>query len=314
VVNEISQPNIGLGTVQFGLPYGIHSNKPLMEDETVDQILSSAVLNKINFFDTAADYGCSEKRIGKFISKNLINKNDFIVSTKIPKVEEVVWDSNSYFDFIKKISEESLVNLNLEKHKILQFHQCDLKFLSSHNVKKIFKRILDEKICDTIGISVYTPEQAFIALDIPYVKAIQIPVNILDRRLLNEKLVNLYKERNIFVIARSVFLQGILTPTMSIPDVKQANKLLNLKKLCLNLLNKEQDIQKISLDFLFNNIFTNFIKVGLIGVNSVVELNKNLNYIQMSKELNDELDYKFMEIGMDSKIEPLLNPSFWNSL
>jgi aryl-alcohol dehydrogenase-like predicted oxidoreductase len=62
--------NIGLGTVQLGLPYGNKSNSDLMPESGAFSILSFAVERGIDFYDTAIAYGESESRIGSFKFRN----------------------------------------------------------------------------------------------------------------------------------------------------------------------------------------------------------------------------------------------------
>ena len=56
---------IGLGTVQFGLDYGISSSQGKVTKDDAKNIISFAQENKINLFDTAPAYGTSEKVLGE---------------------------------------------------------------------------------------------------------------------------------------------------------------------------------------------------------------------------------------------------------
>ena len=57
---------IALGTVQWGLFYGISNSHGIPTDKELVSILTLAKKNNINLLDTAANYGDSEKRLGKF--------------------------------------------------------------------------------------------------------------------------------------------------------------------------------------------------------------------------------------------------------
>jgi aryl-alcohol dehydrogenase-like predicted oxidoreductase len=312
VAKNLEQPMVGLGTVQFGLPYGVNYEIPLIEKSNVHSIISQAIQLGIKFFDTAVNYGESEQRIGEFFSQNPLSQKKICISTKIPKVEQSIWKSATYFNYIKETAKKSLSNLNMTKHNLLQFHQCDLKFLTSKAVHSVFKRLLEEKICESIGISVYTPEQAFAALEIPTIKALQIPVNILDRRFITNQLHSLYVEKKISVIARSIFLQGLLIPKIQIPNVKRNIELQKLKEKCLNHIG-ELNLQKISLDFLFNNLHTKYLDIALIGVNSTEELLTNFEYIKSPSQLENNMNEILREIGDEAAIDDLLDPSLWNN-
>ena len=67
-----------LGTVQFGLPYGINNTKGQTEKEEVFKILQSAQKNAINTLDTAPAYGNSMETLGEFFK----HSNSFSVISK----------------------------------------------------------------------------------------------------------------------------------------------------------------------------------------------------------------------------------------
>ena len=70
---------IGLGSVQFGLSYGISNTVGQTSNEEVSRILDIAFRYGITTIDTAASYGTSESIIGK----NEANRFD-IVSKFMP--------------------------------------------------------------------------------------------------------------------------------------------------------------------------------------------------------------------------------------
>ena len=100
---------IALGTVQFGMRYGINSSGHQVESYTVKDILKFAYSNNINFLDTASSYGYSEKILG---SAGVTNFN---VITK-----------TRHFDG-QEINDEHLSNLKCDFKKIIRkfkYRQC----------------------------------------------------------------------------------------------------------------------------------------------------------------------------------------------
>ena len=77
---------IALGTVQWGLNYGISNKKGIPSEDELNRILSFADKSGIKLLDTASAYGDAETRIG-----NMSNQN-FKIVTKIGsfKREETV--------------------------------------------------------------------------------------------------------------------------------------------------------------------------------------------------------------------------------
>jgi aryl-alcohol dehydrogenase-like predicted oxidoreductase len=54
---------LALGTVQFGLNYGINNAKGTPATEELSSILNTAAANGINYLDTASGYGDAESRL-----------------------------------------------------------------------------------------------------------------------------------------------------------------------------------------------------------------------------------------------------------
>jgi aryl-alcohol dehydrogenase-like predicted oxidoreductase len=107
---------IGFGAAQIG-------NRSLPE-QTAEAVLNAALDAGINFIDTAAMYGISEERIGKYLSGR---QNEFIVATKCGdyQIEEsgswrVVKDYSP--EGITRTIDDSRRKLNMDVIDIVQFH------------------------------------------------------------------------------------------------------------------------------------------------------------------------------------------------
>src|SRR3989338_3372428 len=72
---------ISLGTVQFGLDYGIANKNGKVSRQKIFEILKSAHDGGINCLDTAYDYGDSEDVIGAYLKEHA---NQFQVVSKLP--------------------------------------------------------------------------------------------------------------------------------------------------------------------------------------------------------------------------------------
>ncbi len=71
---------LGLGTVQFGMPYGINNKKGVPSEDEVKEILRVAEQEGLKGLDTSANYGKSEEVLGRCLSKN----HSFHIITKTP--------------------------------------------------------------------------------------------------------------------------------------------------------------------------------------------------------------------------------------
>ncbi|RZJ76994.1 MAG: hypothetical protein EOO45_00050 [Flavobacterium sp.] len=305
---------IGLGTVQFGMSYGNKSNEQLMAYSEVENILNSSIAEHIDFYDTAVAYGLSEERLGQF---DLHMKNPkALISTKIPVVERSIWSNEqAYFNLIKDYSIRSLKNLKMEKHRLLQFHQCDLEFLESPSVKNVFARLLEKRVAENLGISIYSEAEANSAASIESINWLQVPGNILDRRFLTSNFLDKMKAKGISLMCRSAFLQGVLVEDADLPYVKRLKELRHLRKLALEAIGRigpNTSLKSLALRYLYYNHYED-LNVVLIGVDSNDALLQNIGLIkQNTQSLSLNEISEFDEARRFLSENELFNPGSWN--
>ena len=196
---------IGIGTVQFGLDYGISNSGGITSLEEVGKILTVAKKNKIRFLDTAAMYGDSEEVIGKILT----NDNDFDIVTKTPRFNETRTTDNP--ELLELAFQNSLNNMKRSKVYGLLIHDVGDILVEGGNL--LIEKMMELKergFVDKIGISVYSSEQIDMILDRYNIDIIQLPINVLDQRLLVSGHLVRLKEAGIEIHARSAFLQGLL--------------------------------------------------------------------------------------------------------
>ena len=68
VKNGYKISSLTLGTVQFGLAYGINNDKGMPSFEESSKIIDTALSAGIVSFDTARSYGESEKVLGRYFA------------------------------------------------------------------------------------------------------------------------------------------------------------------------------------------------------------------------------------------------------
>lgn len=195
-----------LGTVQFGLDYGINNRTGRPEKETVFNILDAAVDGGIRCFDTSAAYGDSELILGEYISSRMMKNNIKIIS-KLKSYKENA-GLLSPADFVEKEIKASLKSLNMDfiegylLHEPMDFYNKEILLALNECKKKGLVR--------NTGISVYEAQHALEAVKSGYIDYIQVPYNLLDRRLVDADFFNTAKQFGVTVFARSVLLQGLL--------------------------------------------------------------------------------------------------------
>lgn len=193
--NKFSEKMV-LGTVQFGMDYGITNlgSKPAKHE--VLKMLSSAWENGIHRFDTAPSYG-SEKVLGEFIASNGLQDKVTMLS-KIPSLQGVA----DYTDRIKFSIDTSLNLLGCPIEVMYLHDPADSNLLINNPV--LFQKILDDYPISCFGVSVYEPAEIEKLLECEIDLAFQFPYNVIDKRF--QRIAVPSGKR----YARSIFLQGLL--------------------------------------------------------------------------------------------------------
>jgi aryl-alcohol dehydrogenase-like predicted oxidoreductase len=283
---------LALGTVQFGLNYGITNKSGQVQTMDVVDILSYAAHNDITILDTAAAYGNSENVLGELSTQR------FDVISKIPSL-------TTLNKSITQCILSSLENLKRQSLYGLMFH--DEKDLFSSKIP--FIELLTAKnngLVKKIGCSFYSIDALNKALDMNYdLDLIQVPTNCLDQRFIESGLLDEAKKRGIEVHCRSLFLQGLLLdniatlPTNLMPS---KGELLSFFKFC-----ELHNITPLmaTLKFLQQ---TEVIDYGVVGCISKLQLSEITEAYVKVNEFNKYIDFEMLS----STNTVLLNPTLWS--
>jgi aryl-alcohol dehydrogenase-like predicted oxidoreductase len=270
---------IGLGTVQFGIPYGIGNAHGITSEEEVSSILSFANENGISLLDTAPAYGKSEEVLGK---NNLQN---FKVVSKF-----MLLGSD------QTISEQLTKSLNRLKIPTLYGYLAHRPMEIVDNPKQ-WEELLKLKEAgktEKIGFSFneVSEAEALLSIDISP-DIVQVPFNYLDNRFL-PTMIEL-KKRGCEIHTRSAFLQGLL-----LCDPNRLSGFFNEVKPVISELQKNKDqLPVMLLQYCLENLFIDKV---IFGVNTVDQLWKNFNYFPNAKPLNP------LDIQLN---EEIITPSKW---
>ena len=283
--------------MQFGIDYGVNSVDGQVKPEEVQKILSYAHSKDINLLDTAPAYGNSEKILGK---KNI---SDFKVVTKTRHFDSLEI-KNSDVRLLKDDFHNSLKDLKQESVYGLLIHNAD--DLLKPGAEKIFHQLEELKQTGKVmkvGVSVYDYKSLQFILDIFDLDMVQVPINILDRRLIDSGMLALLYSKGIEVHARSVFLQGLLLMSDKTRPNK-FNRWSGLWKVWHEWLNDNR-ISALEATIRHAISFPEIPKV-LVGVDTVNQLKEILiASCGVLPEIPDELC---------TEDSDLLNPSNWERL
>lgn len=193
---------LALGTVQFGLPYGVANATGRMSDETAAEVLRTARSIGMDTLDTAIAYGESESTLGR------LGVHDWRVISKLPPVPQVCPDIEKW---IRKMVRESLERLGLNRMYGLMLHQ-PMQLLEpwGNQIYTTLQQLKSEGWVEKIGVSIYGPSQLDSIWPLYGFDLIQAPLNIVDRRLVESGWARRLKDEGVEIHARSIFLQGLL--------------------------------------------------------------------------------------------------------
>ncbi|MBY0486078.1 MAG: aldo/keto reductase [Flavobacteriaceae bacterium] len=280
---------ITLGTVQFGIQYGISNTHGVPSDSELESIFSVASELGIKQLDTAKAYGNAEERIGQ------LSNSKFDIITKFPSVD--------YEKDLEIALSESLQKLNVSSIYGYLAHNADV-IIHNPSLWEVLLEAKKEGKIKKIGYSLYTPEQLERLLDLNYIPdLVQLPYSILDRKF--EKQLSILKQLGTEVHVRSVFLQGLyfMNPN-KLPEKLQPlqDSLVELKNLCIE---NKVSVGEVALNYVISN--PNIDKL-VIGIETAEQLRENINLVTNWKS-NNALFSKIEAIEIKDK--SLLNPVNW---
>lgn len=203
-----------LGTVQLGMPYGVANRTGQPDLSEARDMVRLALDHGVNTFDTAAAYGESELVLGRVIA-DLGVAPQVTVITKIPGLSaEAARSPAVAASEIAKSLEQSQARLGLATLPLVLFH-----VETDHVHLPLLEPWLKRGQVRAAGVSCgFVSELAVQIANRPEVSAIQIPINLLDRRHRDGGTVATAAAQGVKIFLRSVFLQGLLLmPESDIP-------------------------------------------------------------------------------------------------
>lgn len=256
-------PKLALGTAQLGLDYGISNKSGKPSKEKAFSILEVAYNKGIGVLDTAYAYGNSEKIIGDYMREK---NREFKICSKFPSTKSMNCDSP------EKIVNESLERLGKNFFEYYFLH--DIKDINDENLVNFLKIQRDKGLIKNLGVSVYEPKEAKNILNSDIFDAIQIPLNIFDRRMIKEGLIKDLQKNDIKIFVRSIFLQGLFflepnqIPENLSPSTKHLSKIKEFTK------DHEIELTELIFSWFKQNEYGDYL---VIGVEDKDQLLENIN-------------------------------------
>jgi aryl-alcohol dehydrogenase-like predicted oxidoreductase len=297
-----SNPRFSLGTVQWGMDYGISNKNGIPDDLELGEMLEWALKNGINHLDTARSYADSEARIGRLLfQKNL----KFHITTKLD-ISNVILDSNrqKIENAVVKCITESLRQLGLKKLDNVLLHRAEIAIRGEMIAWETLQEFKQKGKIGKIGFSAQNPGEANLAFNLSGCGVVQVASSLLDQRLSRQGYFEKCRDFLIETHVRSTFLQGVAFMDSSqltgklrelAPTLDRIRYFANRFGIPATELWKKY-AQELNADFL------------IIGVTNKSELVESLKQVNPWK--NDTLIQEFIQ-NLPLHSDEALDPSYW---
>lgn len=298
----MTEPKLCLGTVQFGMDYGINNKygKPSLYEAF--EMLDIALQNGVDTIDTASAYGNAEEVLGSYIRQTGIGKNIKLISKLRPNILDNT--KRKVKDVILEEVEKSLENLNIDTLDGYLLHTPEYFYN-----KEVIEALIEAKMRNyvkNIGVSIYEKGMALDVVSSKDMDYIQVPYNILDQRIDDKNFFEKSRQNNITVFARSPFLQGlmIMNPENVPAYLQDAKKY--LLKLDIILDKYKLSRAEASMAFSMANKNMDYIVIGVDNKNQLEENIRAYKSTKVSDEFIDELKREFLDTE-----KGIIIPSLW---
>lgn len=175
---------LGLGLIGIGRPWPTHDSE-MPSGAAVEELLQHAVDRGVRFFDTAAAYGDSERRLGRFLHRMPSSDRDALtIATKVGET----WNrsSGSTVDHSTAALEQSLDRSCelLGRIDVLQVHKCTAEVLGERSVVRWLETVKHDRV-PLLGASVSTTSDLEAVLRMDLFDFVQFPANAQRREFVD---------------------------------------------------------------------------------------------------------------------------------
>jgi aryl-alcohol dehydrogenase-like predicted oxidoreductase len=197
---------LGVGLIEIGRPWGCRVTS-VPEEKTALKFLHGAYELGITFFDTAASYGSSEERLGRFLrTLSPSDRARLTIATKFgehwnPETQHAYAD-HSYGALCASV-DRSLSRLG--RIDLLQLHKATPAVLRSREVSRAWDYAQRQGITG-LGASVSDAEAGSLASEDARLSAIQLPYNTQNTTL--DAVIDLAVERHKVVVVNRPYNMG----------------------------------------------------------------------------------------------------------
>ncbi len=291
-----------LGTVQFGLDYGIlNQKKPNLKSAV--KCLDYATQNGICAIDTAKAYGTAEKVVGEFFKLRTIPREQLFLSTKLlPNILDDV-NPSEYDKVIEREILLQLKTLNTDYVDAYLFHSSRYAF-DEYKLEAMHK-VVEKGYARKSGVSVYEPQEAISCFKSGLVDFIQVPYSIFDHRMKIGGVLDYPQKGGCEIHSRSAFIQGLIVMDEDRVPLFLEKARPIVKK--IRIMCESEGISRVQLAMQYVKRERNISHL-VFGVDSLEQLKEDISlfYKEVPQELLLEIGREFDDIDAD-----IVMPSLW---
>lgn len=283
-----------IGSVQFGLEYGVANKLGRVNESEAIEILRVAKNHGIDMLDTAIAYGDSEAVLGR------LGVSDWNVITKLPGIPEncsdvADWVADQIDQSMKRLGVSVLYGVMLHRPSQLLQYEGEKLYVALEKLKT-------NGLTKKIGVSIYKPDELNLLLDRYDFDIVQSPLNVWDRRIVSSGWAARLKQAGIELHTRSAFLQGLLL----IPEPQRPEKFKRWSALWSRWDSwlAESHISSLQACLYYLNSIPEVDRV-VVGIDSAHHIH------QVLEAENGVLNYP-PDFFKDDDDERILDPSVWN--
>jgi aryl-alcohol dehydrogenase-like predicted oxidoreductase len=280
---------LALGTVQFGMPYGVSNLGGRVSEARVRAILHAAAGAGLDMLDTAAAYGDAEAVIS-CLSREL-GRPFLVVSKTLPGagLAAVTAAARRSSDLAGRLD------------ALLVHHPADLAGHAGDRLWRALQDLVDETVVRRIGVSASFDDNPREIATRFAPAVMQLPVSLFDQRLVRDGTLAELAARGIEIHARSIFLQGLLfAGELHLPpSIRHVAPLLEARRNAIRT--HGATLVEAAMDYVLAQAEIRRVVVGLTGPDEFEEI--------LTAAKSSRRDIPWAEIALDDAT--VLNPSRW---
>lgn len=300
VKNGYKISSLTLGTVQFGLAYGINNDKGMPSFEESSKIIDTALSAGIVSFDTARSYGESEKVLGRYFA------NESRERTIITKVLFEDVEKSEVKDTLFSQLEEAKVKLGVEKIPFIKLHREGMLEKYGDTLVRAMQDAKAEGLVGGVGVSFSDKTKILELTDGCGFDVIQIPANIFDNKEIVNGTVKHLADGGAEVMIRSVYLQGLFFKDTNTLEGKIKCAKAPLDKLHALANDAGVSMAELAITFIRDTEGISSLILGCDTPEQLLESVSLINEPKMDKSVRDEA------LKIASEIDPIvIRPWEW---